>query len=84
MIYLRPEPRKIKHIVNNSNYGVETKVQKLAPIVKGWRNYHRYCKIDGSRFKLWLLSNKTFKKILKQKNSQSSFSHCKLLKEQIH
>jgi hypothetical protein len=26
---------KVKRIVNNSNYGVVTKVQKLAPIVKG-------------------------------------------------
>ena len=28
---------KVKHIVNNSNYGAETKVSKLAPIVRGWR-----------------------------------------------
>jgi RNA-directed DNA polymerase len=58
---------KVKHIVNNSNYGAETKVFKLAPIVRGWRNYHKYCKMDGSRFSLWGLSKRAFKVFLKQK-----------------
>ncbi len=47
--------KKVKHIVKNSNYGAETKVSKLAPVVRGWRNYHKYCKMDGSRFSLWHL-----------------------------
>ncbi|KYC38268.1 RNA-directed DNA polymerase [Scytonema hofmannii PCC 7110] len=34
---------KIKTIVNNSNLGALEKAEKLAPIVRGWRNYHRYC-----------------------------------------
>ncbi len=59
--------KKVKHIVNNSNYGAETKVSKLAPIIRGWRNYHKYCKMDGSRFSLWDLSNRTRKVFLKQK-----------------
>ncbi|MFB2981310.1 reverse transcriptase domain-containing protein [Microseira sp. BLCC-F43] len=42
--------QKIKAIINNSNYGASTKAEKLSPIVRGWRNYHRYCKMDGSRF----------------------------------
>ncbi len=58
---------KVKHIVNNSNYGAEVKIQKLAPIVRGWRNYHQYCKMDGSRFSLWYLRHRTFKRFLKQK-----------------
>ena len=58
---------KVKHIVNNSNYGAETKVSKLAPVVRGWRNYHKYCKMDGSRFSLWNFNNRTFKVFLKQK-----------------
>ncbi|MBE9171252.1 hypothetical protein IQ238_28400 [Pleurocapsales cyanobacterium LEGE 06147] len=48
---------QVKHVVNNSNYGAETKVSKLAPIVKGWRNYHKHCKMDGSRFNLWQINN---------------------------
>ena len=59
--------RKIKNIVNNSNYGASTKVTKLVPLVRGWRNYHKYCKMDGSRFRLWHLDHRTFKVFLKQK-----------------
>ncbi len=40
--------KKVKHIVNNSNYGATTKAEKLAPVVRGWRNYHKFCKMDGS------------------------------------
>jgi spermidine/putrescine-binding protein len=35
--------KKVKHIVNNSNYGATLKAKKLAPVVRGWRNYHKYC-----------------------------------------
>jgi RNA-directed DNA polymerase len=37
--------KKVKSIVNNSNYGAIVKAEKLAPIVRGWRNYHRFCKM---------------------------------------
>ena len=53
--------QKVKHIVNNSNYGATFKAKKLAPVVRGWRNYHCYCKLDGSRFSLWFLDNRAFK-----------------------
>ena len=42
-------------------------MSKLAPVVRGWRNYHKYCKMDGSRFNLWDLTNRTSKVFLKQK-----------------
>ncbi len=58
---------KVKRIVNNSNYGAQTKVTKLAPIVRGWRNYHRFCKMDGSRNSLWFISKRARKVFLKQK-----------------
>jgi 5-methylcytosine-specific restriction endonuclease McrA len=38
--------KKIKEVVNNSNYGAREKATKLAPIVRGWRNYHKYCCMD--------------------------------------
>jgi len=53
--------QKVKHIVNNSNYGATVKAEKLAPVVRGWRNYHRYCKLEGSRLSLWFLKNRAFK-----------------------
>jgi RNA-directed DNA polymerase len=45
--------KKVKTIVNNSHYGAKVKAQKLAPIVRGWRQYHKHCKMDGSRNSLW-------------------------------
>ena len=53
--------RKVKTIVNSSNYGASVKADKLAPIIRGWRNYHRYCKMDGSRFSLWFTRLRTWK-----------------------
>ncbi|MFM6373121.1 MAG: group II intron reverse transcriptase/maturase [Microcystis panniformis] len=58
---------KVKNIVNNSNYGATEKAKKLAPIVRGWRNYHRYCKMDGSRFSLWHLNHRAYKVFNKEK-----------------
>ena len=40
---------------------------KLAPIVRGWRNYHKYCKMDGARFSLWNIAHRAFRVLLKQK-----------------
>jgi RNA-directed DNA polymerase len=53
--------QKVKHIVNNSNYGATVKAEKLAPVVRGWRNYHRYCKMNGSRFSLWHINHRTYR-----------------------
>ncbi|MGB5595921.1 MAG: reverse transcriptase domain-containing protein [Crocosphaera sp.] len=60
--------KKVKDIVNCSNYGAKVKAEKLAPLVRGWRNYHRYCKMDGSRFSLWRINNRAFKVFNKEKN----------------
>ena len=59
--------KKVKDLVTNSCYGAKTKAMKLAPIVRGWRNYHKFCKMDGGRFSLWHLSYATFKRFLKEK-----------------
>ncbi|MEA5594772.1 group II intron reverse transcriptase/maturase [Rivularia sp. UHCC 0363] len=64
---------KVKKIVNNSNYGSKVKAQKLAPIVRGWRNYHKFCKMDGSRFSLWHINHRAFKVFNKEtKNTKES------------
>jgi 5-methylcytosine-specific restriction endonuclease McrA len=60
--------QKVKAIVNNSNYGATAKATKLAPVVRGWRNYHRYCKMDGSRFSLYHIQHRTFKVLNKETN----------------
>ena len=58
---------KVKKVVNCSNYGAKEKSKKLAPIVRGWRNYHRYCKLDGARFNLFHISNRAWKVFNKEK-----------------
>ncbi|MCG6138871.1 MAG: reverse transcriptase N-terminal domain-containing protein, partial [Nostoc sp. LLA-1] len=64
---------KVKAIVNNSNYGAKMKALKLSPLVRGWRNYHRFCKMDGSRFSLWHISHRAFTVFNKQaKNDRNS------------
>ena len=57
---------KVKKTVNCSNYVAKEKSKKLAPIVRGWRNYHKYCKMDGSRHNLWHLANRAWKVFAKE------------------
>jgi group II intron reverse transcriptase/maturase len=57
---------KIKEVVKNSNYGARVKAKKLAPIIRGWRNYHKYCKMDGyslihTEKRTWKVFNKETK-----------------------
>ena len=60
--------KKVKNIVNKSNYRTSEIISKLAPIVRGWRNYHKYCRMEGSKWSLWKLSDSIRKKLLKQKS----------------
>jgi group II intron reverse transcriptase/maturase len=65
--------QKVKAIVNCSNYGSRVKAEKLAPLVRGWRNYHRFCKMDGSRFSLYHTRYRAFKVFNKEtKNERES------------
>ncbi|GAA6618237.1 hypothetical protein NUACC26_040480 [Scytonema sp. NUACC26] len=70
--------QKLKAVVNNSNYGAQAKAEKLAPIVRGWRNYHRYCKMDGSRFSLYHIQRIAYK-VFNKEAKQTRYSSKKLL-----
>jgi RNA-directed DNA polymerase len=70
--------QKVKAIVNNSNYGSKVKAEKLAPLVRGWRNYHKFCKMDGSRFSLYYTQYRTYK-VFNQETQQDRHSAKKLL-----
>ncbi|NEO95792.1 MAG: RNA-dependent DNA polymerase [Moorea sp. SIO3G5] len=59
--------KKVKAVANSSNYGARVKAKKLAPIVRGWRNYHRYCKMDGSRHSLWFMNKEVNRRFRKEK-----------------
>jgi 5-methylcytosine-specific restriction endonuclease McrA len=71
---------KVKHIVNNSNYGATVKAKKLAPVVRGWRNYHRYCKMDGSRNSLYHIQHRAYR-VFNKETKQNRYSSNKLLDE---
>ncbi|NEO91621.1 MAG: RNA-dependent DNA polymerase [Moorea sp. SIO3G5] len=59
--------KKIKAVVNNSNYGAKEKAKRLAPIVRGWRNYHKSCDMSSSRDSLWFMKNTAHRKFRKEK-----------------
>ncbi|NET09178.1 MAG: RNA-dependent DNA polymerase [Merismopedia sp. SIO2A8] len=72
--------QKVKHIVNNSNYGAAIKAKKLAPVVRGWRNYHRFCKLNGSRFSLWHVRLRAFR-VFNKEPKQNRYSVEKLIEK---
>ncbi len=72
--------QKAKSIVNNSNYGAKVKAKKLAPIVRGWRNYHRYCMMNGSRNSLYFIQNRAFK-VFNKERKQNRYTSKKLLNQ---
>ncbi len=70
--------KKVKSIVNNSNYGAIVKAQKLSPIVRGWRQYHKFCKMDGTRNSLYHIQNRAFK-VLNKETNQNRYTSKSLL-----
>lgn len=68
---------KVKSVVNNANYGAKVKAEKLAPIVRGWRNYHRYCRMRGARYSLSHLRLRTYR-VFNQETQQNRLT-CKQL-----
>ncbi|MEG3900336.1 MULTISPECIES: reverse transcriptase domain-containing protein [unclassified Microcoleus] len=71
---------KVKNIVNCSNYGSKVKAEKLAPIVRGWRNYHRFCDMSGARFSLWFLNHRTYT-VFNKESKNTRESSVKLVKK---
>ncbi|MEH2303487.1 MAG: reverse transcriptase domain-containing protein [Nostoc sp.] len=70
--------RQVKHIVNNSNYGSKVKAEKLSPIVRGWRNYHKFCKMDGTRNSLYYIQKRAYT-VFNKETKQNTHSSKKLL-----
>ncbi|NEQ89214.1 MAG: RNA-dependent DNA polymerase, partial [Moorea sp. SIO2I5] len=59
--------KKIKAVANCSNYGAEVKAKKIAPIVRGWRNYHKNCDMSSSKHSLWFINKAANRKFRKEK-----------------
>ena len=72
--------KKVKHIVNNSNYGAKVKAEKLAPIVRGWRQYNKFCKMDGARDSLYHIETRAIR-VFNKETKQDKYTSKKLLDE---
>jgi group II intron reverse transcriptase/maturase len=72
--------KKVKDVVNCSNYGAVIKAKKLAPIVRGWRNYHKFCKMDGTKNSLYFIQKRAFK-VFNKEEKQNRYSSKKLLEQ---
>lgn len=70
--------KKVKHIVNNSNYGSKVKATKLSPLVKNWRFYHKFCNMEGSRNSLFYMQRRAFQ-VFNKEAKQDRYSSKKLL-----
>nr|YP_009032721.1 ycf13 [Euglenaformis proxima]AGL11987.1 ycf13 [Euglenaformis proxima] len=70
--------RRVKHIINNSNYGAVIKSLKLFPIVFNWRSYHQFCNMDSFRNSLFYIKKKAFK-IFNNESKQDSYSSKRLV-----
>ena len=67
--------QKVKNIINNPNIKLKDRITKIAPVVRGWKNYHKYC--DMSKHGLWDLNRYVFKKI---RNKRTKISHAESIK----
>ncbi len=72
--------KKVKDIINSSNYGAIVKAKKLAPIVRGWRNYHRFCKMNETRNSLYYMQKRAFK-VFNKEQKQNRYSSKQLLNQ---
>jgi RNA-directed DNA polymerase len=72
--------QSVKHIVNHGNYGASVKAQKLAPIVRGWRNYHRYCDMSGVRDSLYFIQYRAYQ-VFNQETKQNRHTSKLLLNQ---
>jgi RNA-directed DNA polymerase len=55
---------KVKVTMKDSRFTLEQRIAKCGSIVRGWRNYHRYC--DMTSHNLWSAEHWTWKFIRKQ------------------
>lgn len=69
---------RVKHIINNSNYGSLIKANKLYPIIRDWKLYHRFSTLKGPRFSLFFIKKRAFKSFNKE-TRQDFYSSKKLL-----
>lgn len=70
--------KRLKLIINNSNYGVNVKVQKLSPIIREWKYYHKFSSFQSSQFKLFSIKRRTLN-IFNKESKQDFYSSKRLV-----
>lgn len=55
---------KVKEVIKDSRFNLKQRIDKCGAIVRGWKNYHRFC--DMTQHDLWATANWTWKFIRKQ------------------
>jgi RNA-directed DNA polymerase len=55
---------KVKEVMKDNRFTIEQRIKKCGSVIRGWRNYHKYC--DMSAHDLWSSNHWTWKFIRKQ------------------
>nr|YP_009145435.1 ycf13 [Monomorphina parapyrum]AKL78909.1 ycf13 [Monomorphina parapyrum] len=72
--------KRIKYIINNSNYGSVIKANKLFPIIRDWKIYHKFCDMSSAKFSLFFVQKRAFK-IFRKESKNDSYSAKSLIKK---
>nr|AYQ93420.1 ycf13 [Lepocinclis tripteris] len=70
--------RRVKNIINNSNYGSVIKTAKIFPLIQEWKFYNTFCDENSFRTSLFFLRKKAFK-VFKDEFKQDKYSSKLLL-----
>lgn len=70
--------KRVKRIINNSNYGSIVKIQKLYPIIKNWKLYHKFSNLTQRKFSLFFVKKRAFK-IFSKESKQDFYSIKRIL-----
>nr|YP_010700155.1 group II intron reverse transcriptase/maturase mat1 [Euglena agilis]WCH63300.1 group II intron reverse transcriptase/maturase mat1 [Euglena agilis] len=70
--------KRVKKIINNSNYGALTKVFKLYPIIRDWKIYHKYSSLLKYSYSLFFVKKRAFK-VFNSESRQDFYSSKRLL-----
>jgi 5-methylcytosine-specific restriction endonuclease McrA len=70
--------KKVKKIVNCKNIGATVKAKLIAPLVRGWRNYHKHCSMHGTKESLVFMQRRAFR-VFNKETKQNRYSSKQLL-----
>ncbi|WP_338085895.1 reverse transcriptase domain-containing protein [Gloeocapsopsis dulcis] len=82
---------KVKEVMQDSRFTLEERIDKCEAVVRGWRNYHRFC--DMSQHDLWSLNHWVWKfirtprkiqPIPNQQGFEESIPICKMGSMQVY